>query len=293
MIGLDRAPAQRRRGAARAARLLRRDQLPRRARRRGARRARRDGARGRHARRLHVRPRRAAGRARPLVQDVVPRGLLARAADRARSGPDGRGACTAPVSQLDLAPTLAELRRRRGRRGGVRGHAASPARCAGESGGPGRGPRRVPRRGRAGARGDDPARPAQVHPLPRRPRPAVRPRERSARAAQPRGAIPTARGLAAAFRAESDERWDLAELERDVLAEPARAAPRRPARWRAAPTRPGTSSRTPTRRCCTCAARPRAATGPGDPGPPGGLPPSSAGADLDERRVGLSAGQWL
>ena len=44
-------------------------------------------ARRRHGRRLHRRPRRDARRAWALVQDVVPRRLRARAADRARPGP--------------------------------------------------------------------------------------------------------------------------------------------------------------------------------------------------------------
>ena len=57
-----------------------------------ARRARGDRARPRHDRRLHRRPRRAAGRARALVQDVVPRGIRARAADRPRPRVCGRGA---------------------------------------------------------------------------------------------------------------------------------------------------------------------------------------------------------
>ena len=72
------------------------------------------GLASRHAGRLHGRPRRAAGRARPLVQDVVPRGLRARAADRARPGPGG-----APRARARLAarprpdPGRAGRRRRR------------------------------------------------------------------------------------------------------------------------------------------------------------------------------------
>ena len=70
----------------RAARLLRGPLLRRRARGRGRR-----GVRGLRPRRGHggradVRPRRLPRRARPLVQDVVPRACRPRAADRARAG---------------------------------------------------------------------------------------------------------------------------------------------------------------------------------------------------------------
>ena len=98
------------------------------------------------ARALHGRPRRAARRARALVQDVVPRGLGARAADRARPGPRA-AACRGPVSQLDLAPTLAELAGAPAAGGGLRGH--EPRRRARRRlRRAGRGPRRVPGRGR-------------------------------------------------------------------------------------------------------------------------------------------------
>ena len=73
------------------------------------------GLEQRHAGRLHGRPRRAAGRARPLVQDVVPRGLLARAADRARSGPDG-AARTRSRSRSSTSPRPWPSSRRRPRR---------------------------------------------------------------------------------------------------------------------------------------------------------------------------------
>ena len=137
----------------------------RRAHRRGAR-----GARGVRAspttpRRLHGRPRRAAGRARALVQDVVPRGLRARAADRARAGPRRPARVAAPVSQLDLAPTLAELAgRTRPTARSSRARASPPllpasGRAAGEAVG------EYLAEGVDGAGGDDPARAAQVHPL--------------------------------------------------------------------------------------------------------------------------------
>ena len=62
----------------------------------------------RHDRAVHGRPRRDAGRARPLVQDVVLRRLRAGSADRC--GPGIRpGRIEAPVSHLDLAPTIAAL----------------------------------------------------------------------------------------------------------------------------------------------------------------------------------------
>ncbi len=138
--------AQRARGAARAPRLLRGRELSRRARRRGARRPRRDRPCARHARRLHGRSRGAAGRAGPLVQDVVPRGLGARPADRAR--PRARPA-------QDRRAGLAARRRphaRRARRGARRGRrlrGREPRRRArGKGAGPGRGLRRVSRRRR-------------------------------------------------------------------------------------------------------------------------------------------------
>ncbi len=64
--------------------------------------------RRRHGGRVHRRPRRDGRRARALVQDVLPRGLRARAADRSRPR-RAAGPCGGAVSQLDLAPTLADL----------------------------------------------------------------------------------------------------------------------------------------------------------------------------------------
>ena len=62
-----------------------------------------------HDRRLHLRPRRHARRARPLVQDELLRGLGAGAADDRRARAARPGASTPPVSTLDVVPTLAEL----------------------------------------------------------------------------------------------------------------------------------------------------------------------------------------
>ena len=64
------------------------------------------------------------------------------------------------------------------------------------------------------------------------------------------------------------------------------------ARSRAARTPPGTSSRTSTRRSCTCAATPRVASARGDPGPPAGFRLLTTG-DLDERRVRSHPGYGL
>ena len=215
MIGLDERPLERGRGAARAARLLRGDQLPRRARRRGARRALGDRARSRHGRRLHGRPRRAAGRARALVQDVVPRGIRARAAHRPRPGRARPGASRGRSRSSTSPPRSPSWRARRPTTPASRA-AASRARCAGAPA-PGEAFGEYLAEGVQRARRDDPPRTPQVRPLSGRSGPALRPRGRPARAAQPRGRAPRGEQLAAAFRAESDERWDLAGLERGVL----------------------------------------------------------------------------
>ena len=81
-----RAAAHRGGGRPGPAGLPRGGQLRRRAHRRGPLGARGVRSRRRHGRRLHRRSRRAPGRARALVQDVVPRPVRARAADRARAG---------------------------------------------------------------------------------------------------------------------------------------------------------------------------------------------------------------
>ena len=62
-----------------------------------------------HDRAVHGRPRRDARRARPLVQDVVLRRLRAGSADRLRDRASVPARIEAPVSHLDLAPTIAAL----------------------------------------------------------------------------------------------------------------------------------------------------------------------------------------
>ena len=170
----------------------------------------------RHARRLHGRPRRAAGRARALVQDVVPRGLRARAADRARPGPRAAARARGRSRSSTSPPRSPSWRGAPAAGGGVRGHE----------------PRRGARRDRAGAR-----RRRWASTWPRASgRPPVMIRRGAHKyvrcpgdpdllydlAADPLelrnlAGDPGSAGLVAAFRAESDERWDLGELERRVL----------------------------------------------------------------------------
>ena len=198
-------------------------------------------------------------------------------------GVRGRGASPAPVSLLDLAPTLVEL-------------AGAPADDAGFDGrslaGALAGARRADGEAFAEYLAEGVAAPAVMirrgrHKYVRCPGDPDQLYDLDADPLELRNLAADGAGeqLAADFRAEADERWDLAALERDVLAEPARRGDSSRVRWRAVPTTPGTSSPTPTRRCCTCAARRRKARGQADHGPPEAFrrPP---GLDLDERRVG-------
>ena len=270
-----RAAAQRRRGAARTPRLLRRDQLPRRARRRAARRAQRDGARRLDARGLHGRPRRAArasagsgtrcrfleGSARvPLIARGPGLAAAARARRRvaARSRPDARRAGG-----------------RDARTGRLRGH--EPRRCAHGRLAPARARRSASTWPRACTRagGDAPARRPQVHPLSGRPRSALRPGGRSAASCAtspscPRGASSQRRSAPSATRAGISR-----ELEARRAREPARAparGPRAGARSLHAVGLPAVLGRLAA---STSAARRRGASGPADRALPGGLPPSA------------------
>ena len=150
------------------------------------------GPRRRHAGRLHRRPRRAcsasAASGTRCRSSRAPRACRC----RARPRPGGRVAWTRPSRSSTSPPRCAELAGHAAADGRLRGHAASPGRSP-APGRSGRGARRVPGRGRAGARGDDPARHAQVRALPGRPRPALRPRGRPARAATTSRPAPTRR----------------------------------------------------------------------------------------------------
>ena len=215
MIGLDARPLGETRGAARTPRLLRRDQLPRRARGRAPRCARRDRARADtlvvftsdHGELLGER---GLWYKMSFLEESARVPLIVRGPGLAARRVAG------PVSQLDLAPTLAELAGAGAGDADFEGSSLASA-LTGASAGPGEAlgeylaegvhaPAVMIRRG-AYKYVRCPGDPDLLYDLERDPH------ELRNLAAEPEGARP-----AEQFRAESDARWDLAGIERDVLA---------------------------------------------------------------------------
>ena len=162
-----------------AARVRRGHQPGRRARRIAARDARRARHARRHDRGRHLRPRRHAGRTGPLVQDVVLRGLGAGAVHRAPPPLDpGEAHRRAGLAARPRPHARRSRRRLARRRSGDRPRRPQPCSAPARRGrtAAGAGARRVPVRGCDLAPGDGAARSPQADPLPRRPRPALRPR---------------------------------------------------------------------------------------------------------------------
>ena len=133
---------------------------------------------------------------------------------------------SAPVSLVDILPTITDLAGVEEPDGSRHPRGAVPA---GAAGGPARrrarrgagGGRRI--HGRGGDRPDrhDPPRRPEVRPLPRRPRPALRPGGRPPRAGQP-GRRRRLVGAGKEFRDRVDRDWDMDALFADVVADQAR-----------------------------------------------------------------------
>ncbi len=147
-------------------------------------------ARRRHGRALHLGPRRVPGRARALLQDVVPRASRPRPAHRALPralrAPARSGARLARRRAADARRPRAPRALGRACVPGGRPQPRPAARRRAREPRDDRG-RRVPGGGRRAADGDASARTLEVHPYADRSRSALRPGSRPARARQPRG----------------------------------------------------------------------------------------------------------
>ncbi len=240
-------------GARRAPRLLRRDRLCR----RPARPAHAGAAFGRlgrgHDRHPHQRSRRDAGRTRPLVQDELSRGRVARAARHRQSRP----LRAAPRRRQRLARrSHADAHRPRGRECAIardRHRRTQPRAPSARRGRTRRGDRRISCRGRDRADGDDPPRRVQIHSLARRPRPALRPQPATQASATISPTIRHTQPFVADFRAEVAKRWNLAELDARVRQSQRRRRLRRRGAQQGRESMLGISSRSATRRVNTCA----------------------------------------